>query len=162
MSHDADWLTRKPDYQPPEIDTTKAHPARVYDYLLGGKNNYVVDREAGEQLYKVVPSVPQSVRHNRWFMQRVTRYLVAEEGISQFLDIGTGIPTSPNIHEIAQQVNPATRVVYADNAPIVLAHAHARLKSSPQGHVAYIHADMRRAENILGAPELAATLDLSR
>jgi hypothetical protein len=106
--------------------------------------------------------VPESVRHNRWFMHRAARYLAAEEGIRQFLDIGTGIPTSPNLHEIAQQVNPATRVVYADNDPIVLAHAHARLTSSPQGQVAYIHADMRDAEAILAAPELMATLDLSQ
>jgi hypothetical protein len=102
------------------------------------------DRETAEHLIKVVPSVPESVRHNRWFMHRAARYLAAEEGIRQFLDIGTGIPTSPNLHEIAQQVNPATRVVYADNDPIVLAHAHARLTSSPQGQEAYIHADIAR------------------
>jgi SAM-dependent methyltransferase len=161
MPQDADWTTRKPDYDPPQIDTTKAHSARVYDYLLGGKDNYRPDREAAEHLIKVVPSVPESVRHNRWFMRRATRYL-AEEGISQFLDIGTGIPTSPNLHEIAQQVNPAARVLYVDNDPIVLAHAYARLKSSPQGQVAYIHGDMRRAEAILTAPELTATLDLSQ
>jgi hypothetical protein len=162
MAQEANWATRKLDYEPPQIDTSKAHPARVYDYLLGGKDNYLPDREAAEHLIKVVPSVPESVRHNRWFMRRAARFLAAEVGISQFLDVGTGIPTSPNLHEIAQEVNPAARVVYVDNDPIVLAHAHARLTSSPQGKVSYIHADMRDAEAILAAPETTATLDLSQ
>src|SRR6201996_4133640 len=121
MSQSADWTTRKPDHKPTRIDTTKAHPARVYDYLLGGKDNYLPDRETAEHLIRVVPTAAESVRHHRWFMQRATRYL-AEAGISQFLDIGTGIPTSPNLHEIAQQIDPGARVVYADNDPIVLAH----------------------------------------
>ena len=162
MPEDTGWAARELDYQPPEIDTSKAHAARVYDYLLGGKDNYPPDREAAEQLLKVVPSVPATVRQNRLFMQRLARYLAAEEGIDQFLDIGTGIPTSPNLHEIAQQANPAARVVYLDNDPIVLAHAHARLTSSPQGRVAYIHADMRDAQAVLTAPDLTATLDLTR
>jgi hypothetical protein len=162
MPEDADWTARELDYEPPRIDTSTAHAARLYDYLLGGKDNYPPDREAAEQLIKIVPSVPVTVRQNRLFMHRVARYLTAEAGISQFLDIGTGIPTSPNLHEIAQEINPATRVVYVDNDPIVLAHAHARLTSSPQGRVAYIHADMRDAGSILTAPDLTATLDLSR
>jgi S-adenosyl methyltransferase len=136
--------------------------ARVYDYLLGGKDNYPPDREAVDQLLKIVPTLPQTVRENRLFMQRLTRYLAAEQGISQFLDIGTGIPTSPNLHEVAQGVNPAARVVYVDNDPIVLAHAHARLTSAPLGRVAYIHADMRDTKSVLTAPDLTATLDLSR
>jgi S-adenosyl methyltransferase len=102
------------------------------------------------------------VRHTRWFMHRVTRYLAAEEGISQFLDLGTGIPTSPNLHEVAQQANPAARVVYVDNDPIVIAHMYARLTSSPRDQVGYLHADMRDPEAILTAPELTAVLDLSR
>jgi hypothetical protein len=146
----------------PEIDTSKAHIARVYDYLLGGKDNYPPDREAAEQLIKVVPTLPETVRQNRLFMQRLARYLAAAEGIDQFLDIGTGIPTSPNLHEVAQQVNPAARVVYVDNDPMVLAHAHARLTSGPLGRVAYIHADLRDTKSVLTAPDLLATLDLNR
>jgi S-adenosyl methyltransferase len=162
MSEDLDWTTRRLDYEPPDIDTSKAHSARIYDYLLGGKDNYLPDREAAEELTKVLPSVPSAVRHNRLFMQRAARYLAVEEGISQFLDIGTGIPTSPNLHEITQQVNPAARVVYVDNDPIVLAHARARMISAPEGRVTYIRADLRDPEAILTAPELKATLDLSR
>jgi hypothetical protein len=162
MAEDVDWTTRGLDYEPPQIDTSKAHAARVYDYILGGKDNYPPDREAAEQLIKATPSAQLSVRQNRLFLHRVARYLAAEEGIGQFLDIGTGIPTSPNLHEIAQRINPAARVVYVDNDPIVLAHAHARLTSAPQGQVAYIHADMRDPEAILTAPDLTATLDLSQ
>jgi SAM-dependent methyltransferase len=146
----------------PEIDTSKAHIARVYDYLLGGKDNYPPDKDAAEQLLKIVPSLPETVRQNRLFMQRLARYLAVKEGIDQFLDVGTGIPTSPNLHEIAQLANPRTRVVYVDNDPIVLAHAHARLTSGPLGRVEYIHADLRDASSVLTAPDLVATLDLSR
>jgi hypothetical protein len=162
MPQEADWTTRKLDYEPPRIDTSKAHSARVYDYILGGKDNYLPDREAAEQLMKVSPAVQISVRQNRQFLHRVARYLAAEAGIPQFLDIGTGIPTSPNLHEVAQQVNSAARVVYLDNDPIVLAHAQARLTSSPEGRVTYLHADMRDVQAVLTAPELTATLDLSR
>jgi S-adenosyl methyltransferase len=162
MPEDTAWTARGLDYEPPEIDTSKAHIARIYDYLLGGKDNYPPDKEAAEQLLSFAPSLPETVRQNRLFMQRLTRYLAAEEGIDQFLDIGTGIPTSPNLHEIAQQVNPAARVVYVDNDPIVLAHAHARLTSSPLGQVAYIHADMRETKSVLTASDLTATLDLRR
>ena len=162
MPQDSDWTTRGLDYEPPQIDTRTAHAARVYDYILGGKDNYLPDREAAEQLIRAEPSVQVSVRQNRLFLHRLTRYLAAEAGISQFLDIGTGIPTSPNVHEIAQQANPAARVVYVDNDPIVLAHARALLTSSPQGRVAYVHADMRDAATVLAAPDLTATLDLSR
>jgi S-adenosyl methyltransferase len=162
MPENLDWTTRGLDYEPPVIDTSKAHAARVYDYLLGGKDNYPPDRELAEQMTKAMPSVPVTARQNRLFMQRLARYLAAEEGIDQFLDIGTGIPTSPNLHEIVQQVNPAARVVYLDNDPIVLAHAHARLVSAPEGRVAYLHADMRDTKSVLAKPELSATLDLAR
>jgi hypothetical protein len=162
MPEDLDWVSRELDYEPPEIDTSTAHMARVYDYLLGGKDNYPPDRDAVDQLLKIVPSLPETVRQNRLFMQRLARYLAAEEGIDQFLDVGTGIPTSPNLHEVAQRANPAARVVYVDNDPIVLAHAHARLTSSPLGQVAYIHADMRDTRSVLTAPDLIATVDLSR
>ena len=162
MPQDADWTKRKLDYQPPQIDTSRAHSARVYDYLLGGKDNYLHDREVAERLIRTLPSAPESVRHNRWFMHRAARYLAAEEGIRQFLDIGTGIPTSPNLHEIAQQADPSARVVYVDNDPIVLAHAHARLTSAPRGQVTCINANLRDPKTILQAPELTATLDLDQ
>jgi hypothetical protein len=162
MPEDVEWTTRTLDYEPPEIDTSKAHSARVYDYLLGGKDNYPPDREAAEQLIRISPLVPLVLRQNRLFMHRLTRYLAAEEGIGQFLDIGTGIPTSPNVHEIAQRADPAARVVYVDNDPIVLAHARALLTSSPEGKVIYMHADMRADETIVTAPEVRDTLDFRR
>ena len=161
MPQDSDWTRRKLDYEPPRIDTSKAHSARVADYLLGGKDNYMSDREAAERLLKVAPSAADTARQNRWFLHRLTRYL-AEQGIRQFLDLGSGIPTSPNVHEIAQQVDPAARVVYVDSDPIVAAHSNARLTSSPEGQVAYILADMRDADAVLSAPELTGTLDLSQ
>jgi trans-aconitate methyltransferase len=162
MPDAVDWASQGLDYEPPEIDTSRAHSARVYDYLLGGKDNYPPDREAAEQLIKISPLVPLVLRQNRLFMHRLTRYLAAEEGIAQFLDIGTGIPTSPNVHEIAQQANPAARVVYLDNDPIVLAHARARLTSSPEGKVVYMHADMRADKTIMTSPEMSGALDFSR
>jgi hypothetical protein len=162
MSDDMDWTTRDLDYEPPEIDTSTTHPARGYDYLLGGKTNYPVDREAAEQLVKIVPWVRTAMMQNRRFMHRVTRYLAAERGIDQFIDLGAGIPTSPNLHEIAQRVNPAARVVYVDNDPIVLTHSQALLKSTPQGRVAYVHADLRDHGKVLESPDLRATLDLDR
>ncbi len=162
MPEDVDSTIWGRDYKPPVIDTSTAHAARVYDYLLGGKDNYPPDREAAEQLLKVMPFAPVTVRQNRLFMQRAARYLAAEEGITQFLDVGTGIPISPNLHEIAQQVHPDAGVVYVDNDPIVLAHARARLTSAPQGRVAYIHADMRDTDAVLTSPDLTATLDLGR
>jgi hypothetical protein len=162
MPENVGGMAQRLDYEPPEIDTTKAHSARLYDYLLGGKDNYPPDREAAERLIEVMPFAQVTAQQNRLFMRRLTRYLAAGQGISQFLDIGTGIPTSPNLHEIAQEINPAARVVYADNDPIVLAHARARLTSAPQGRVAYIHADMRDTDAITTAPDLTATLDLSR
>jgi hypothetical protein len=162
MPQNADWTTRKLDYEPPRIDTGRAHMPRVCDYFLGGKDNYLPDREFGERMIKVEPSVPEAVRHNRWFMHRAARYLAAEEGISQFLDLGAGIPTSPNLHEVAQRANPAARVVYVDNDPIVIAHMYARLTNSPRDQVGYLHADILDPEAILTAPELTAVLDLSR
>jgi hypothetical protein len=162
MSENMNWARRDLDYEPPEVDTSTAHSARVYDYFLGGKDNYPADRVAAEHMLQDWPALGTSLRQSRGFMHRVTRYLAAERGIDQFLDIGTGIPTSPNLHEITQRVNPAARVVYADNDPIVLTHAQALLTSTPQGRVAYIHADMRDPDAILGAPDFRATLDLSR
>src|ERR1035441_9227507 len=130
------------------LDTSVAHVARVYDYWLGGKDNFAVDRAAGEQAIAAYPDIVFSVRANRAFLARTVRYLTAEAGIRQFLDIGTGIPTSNNTHEVAQSVAPGARVVYVDNDPIVLAHARALLTSGPAGLTSYIDADLRDAEQI--------------
>ncbi|NGN65547.1 SAM-dependent methyltransferase [Streptomyces sp. A7024] len=138
------------------------HSARVYDYLLGGKDNYAADRAAGDASAAAWPSLPTSMKQTRIFMHRVTRTLAAQYGMRQFLDIGTGIPTPPNLHEVAQEVAPESRVVYVDNDPIVLAHARALLQSSPEGRTGYIQADMRDPEAILNDPKLHKVLDLKQ
>ncbi|MEV6183135.1 SAM-dependent methyltransferase [Streptomyces sp. NPDC052015] len=125
-----------------EIDTSKPHPARMYDWYLGGKDNYPVDEEMGRQMLALDPRVPVMARVNRAFMHRATRWL-AKNGVRQFLDIGTGIPTEPNLHQVAQQIAPDARVVYCDNDPIVLAHAAALLRSTPEGVTEYLQADVR-------------------
>jgi S-adenosyl methyltransferase len=144
------------------FDTSVAHPARRYDYLLGGKDNFAADRESGDRLIAAIPQVRIGALENRHFLRRAVTHLAGEAGIRQFLDIGTGIPTSPNVHEVAQGIAPDARVVYVDNDPIVLSHARALLTSSPQGATAYVDADLRRPDEILAAPELARTLDLSQ
>jgi hypothetical protein len=145
-----------------DLQTDRPHPARVYDYLLGGKDNYAADRAAAEAGMKANPNGRIPPRENRAFMHRVVRYLTREAGITQFLDIGTGIPTSPNVHEVAQAADPRARIVYVDNDPIVLVHARALLTSGPEGKTAYIAADMRDIDTILSAPDLRRTLDLSQ
>jgi hypothetical protein len=147
---------------PPGVNINAPHSARIYDYWLGGKDNFAVDRAVGEALIQAIPGMRAMAAENRSFVQRVARDLVAEQGIRQFLDIGTGIPTRPNLHEIAQQIAPETRVVYVDNDPIVLVHARALMNSTEQGRSAYISADLRDPEAILADPELIATLDLTK
>jgi trans-aconitate methyltransferase len=144
----------------PLIDTSVAHPARIYDYWLGGKDNFAADREAGELALKAYPDLAQAVRSNRAFLARAVRYLTGEAGIRQFLDIGTGIPSSSNTHEVAQQEAPGSRIVYVDNDPIVLTHARALLTSTQQGACAYIQADLRDTGAIL--EQAAGTLDLGQ
>ena len=144
---------------PPEIDVSVAHPARVYDYLLGGKDNFPADREAAEHVLAVAPGRRDSARANRAWLARAVRFL-AQQGIRQFLDIGTGIPTSPNVHEVAQGIAPESRVVYVDNDPIVHVHARALLTTSPEGATDYLDADLRDPERILKGA--AQTLDFSR
>ncbi|MGW5860999.1 SAM-dependent methyltransferase [Streptomyces sp. NPDC055239] len=129
----------------PTIDTSHPHPARVYDWLLGGKDNYPVDESVGERL---PPEAKDAARQNRAFMNRAAAWL-ASQGVDQFLDIGTGIPTAPNLHQIVQEVVPSARVVYTDNDPIVLRHAEALLVSSPEGMTDYIQADVREPQEIL-------------
>jgi hypothetical protein len=141
------------------FDVTVPHPARVYNYWLGGNDNFAADRAAGDQALAAGAKILPGVRANRAFLRRAVRYLVTEAGIRQFLDIGTGLPSAGNTHEVAQAVAPDTRVVYVDNDPIVLAHARALLNSATGG-VAYIDADARDTERILR--EAAGTLDFTR
>ena len=137
------------------IDTSVAHQSRIYDYWLGGKDNFAVDREAAEQAIAAYPTIVRGVRAQRAFLARAVRYLAEQEGILQFLDIGTGLPTANNTHEVAQAAAPAARVVYVDNDPIVLAHARALLTSTPQGATSYLDADLRDPDKILaGAADL--------
>ena len=144
------------------LDTGQPHPARIYDYLLGGKDNFAADRAAAAQGLKVNPNAATAPQQNRAFLRRAVRFLAAEAGVRQFLDIGTGLPTRPNVHEVAQGIDPAARIVYADNDPIVLAHARALLTSTPEGRTNYVDADLRDPRRILDAPELRATLDLDQ
>jgi len=155
------WLTAPlPAGEPAEIDTTVAHPARVYDYWLGGKDNFAADREAGDRVLAATPGLRERVRANRAFLVRVVRYLAAEAGIRQFLDIGTGIPSANNTHEVAQQAAPDSRIVYVDNDPIVLTHARALLAGGPKGSIQYIDGDVRDMASLGRAA--AQTLDLTR
>jgi hypothetical protein len=144
----------------PAFDTSVAHSARVHDYWLGGKDNFAADRAAGDAVIAAYPGIVMSVRANRAFLARAVRFLAAEAGIRQFLDIGTGIPTANNTHEVAQSVAPDCRVVYADYDPIVLAHARALLVGSPEGATDYVDADLRDPQTILSLA--TRTLDFSR
>jgi S-adenosyl methyltransferase len=160
-----DWASAGPDepgHQTVDLQVDQPHPARVYDYLLGGKDNFAADRAAAEAGLQANPNSRIPPRENRAFLGRAVRYLAGEAGISQFLDIGTGIPTSPNVHEIAQEIEPRARIVYVDNDPIVLAQARALLTTGPQGRTAYIDADLRDIDAILGSADLQRTLDLSQ
>jgi S-adenosyl methyltransferase len=146
----------------PEIDTSKPHPARMYDYFLGGKNNFAVDRETAENALRSWGTVRTAARENRAFLGRAVRFLVAEAGIRQFLDIGTGLPSGDNVHEVAQRLAPESRIVYVDNDPIVLAHARALLTSDPRGATAYIQADLRQPEKILRDRATREVLDFDK
>ena len=146
----------------PAIDTTVAHVARVYDYMLGGTTNFEVDREAAERSAEPAGGIEawrHSTRSNRAFLGRAVRWLAQERGIRQFLDLGSGLPTEQNVHQVAQAAAPDSRIVYVDNDPIVLAHAHALLDSDASGATSYINGDLRDPENIL--LRAAATLDLT-
>jgi S-adenosyl methyltransferase len=146
----------------PQVDVSRPHTARMYDYYLGGKDNFAIDRETAEITLRSLPMLRTGVRENRKFLARAVRYLAGEAGIRQFLDIGTGLPSASNTHEVAQGVAPDSRIVYADNDPLVLAHARALLTSSPAGRTAYIEADLREPEKILADPVVRGTLDFSQ
>jgi hypothetical protein len=147
-------------HAPAVFDTGVPHFARVYDYWLGGKDNLAADREAGDQATRAFPNIVLSARANRAFLARAVRFLAGEAGIRQFLDIGTGMPTGNNTHEVAQFVAPESRVVYVDNDPIVLSHARARLASDPAGSIEHMDADLRDPQKILDAA--ARLLDFGR
>lgn len=144
------------------IDTTVAHPARRYNYWLGGKDHFAADRASGDELERMFPKVRLGALANRALLQRATRFLAAEAGVRQFLDIGTGLPTADNTHEVAQGIAPESKIVYVDNDPLVMVHARALLTSTPQGRTAYIEADLNEPETILADPVLRETLDLSQ
>jgi hypothetical protein len=145
-----------------DLRTDVPHPARVYDFLLGGKTNYAADRAAAEAGIAANPDSRIPPRTNRDFLQRAVTYLAQEAGVRQFLDIGTGIPTEPNVHQIAQAIAPDARVAYVDNDPVVLAHARALLTSSPEGRTTYINADVRDPDAIVGSPQLREAIDMER
>jgi O-methyltransferase involved in polyketide biosynthesis len=133
----------------------------MYDYYLGGKDNFASDRRAAEEIFTQIPDLPEVARDNRAFLQRAVRAL-ADAGVRQFIDIGTGLPTQGNVHEIAQEIDPTSRIVYVDNDPIVLAHARALLDSSPEGATAYIDADLRKPDQIFNHPDLRRLIDLDQ
>src|ERR1700754_80413 len=149
-----------PQVRPDAIDTTVAHPARRYNYWLGGKDNFAADRASGDEFLRHFPWIPVGVRANRAFLQRTVRYLAAEKGVRQFLDVGTGLPTADNTHEVAQRVAPESRIVYVDNDPLVLTHARALLTSSPQGSTHYAETDMSDTDAVLR--EAGRWLDLTQ
>jgi hypothetical protein len=140
-----------------DIDTRRPHPARIYDFLLGGKDNYEVDRAAAERLIQAAPEVRATVRANRDFLHRAVRHLVADVGIRQILDIGTGLPTAPNVHQVADAIAPDTRVVYVDNDPIVNAYANALLTDT--GNTSIVLADLRDPQAILAHPDVRKLID---
>ncbi|WP_441246682.1 SAM-dependent methyltransferase [Kitasatospora sp. McL0602] len=158
-----DWLTDPADegHVPADLHPEIPHPARMYDYYLGGKDNFPADREAAERVMAISPMVRISAMANRAFLQRAVRHL-AGQGIKQFLDIGTGIPTAGNTHEIAQQVHPDARVAYLDNDPIVLVHSRALLAGASQGTATVVQADLRDPDAILGDPHVRQVLDLGQ
>jgi hypothetical protein len=145
-----------------QVDTKTPHPARRYDYWLGGKDNFQADRDSADAIAKAFPHLPGAARENRGFLRRAVRALTAEAGVRQFLDIGTGLPTADNTHDVAQGVAADARVVYVDNDPLVLTHARALLTSAPEGATAYIDADLREPDRILRDPAVRDTLDFTQ
>jgi hypothetical protein len=144
------------------LDTSVAHPARRYNYWLGGKDNFAADRASADRIAAAWPSIPIAARENRGFLRRATAFLAGDAGVRQFLDIGTGLPTADNTHEVAQAIAPEARVVYVDNDPMVMVHARALLTSSPEGTTAYVEADLREPDEILSKVSDLGILDLSR
>jgi hypothetical protein len=161
-SDESDPSVAAPTQAQHRIDTTTAHPARRYNYWLGGKDHFAADRESGDAVAAAFPTARVSALENRAFMRRAVTFLTREVGIRQFLDIGTGIPAPNNTHEVAQAIAPETHVAYVDNDPIVLSHARALLSSTPDGATSYIEADLRDYQKILLHPDVSRIIDLSR
>jgi O-methyltransferase involved in polyketide biosynthesis len=160
------WLTTgpAPDHHPPGVpglDTGRAHPARVYDYLLGGKDNFAADRDAADAMIARLPGLPAMTRANRRFLSRAVRHLVLAHGVRQFLDIGSGIPTACNVHEVALAADERARVVYVDNDPVVAAHSRALLTGAVADRAAFVQADATDPAAVLAAPAVAEMLDRS-
>jgi hypothetical protein len=152
--------TIKSDDQPFELNTGVPQTARIWNYWLGGRDNFPADRQVGDQILEAFPAIVENARASRALLARVVRYLAGEAGVRQFLDIGTGLPTANNTHEVAQAVAPESRIVYVDNDPIVLTHARALLTSSPEGATAFVDADLRDPDKVM--QEAARTLDFSQ
>jgi hypothetical protein len=146
----------------PDIDTSRPHPARMYDYYIGGKNHFAADRAVADKALASWPAGRIGLRENRRFLGRAVRYLAGEAGVRQFLDIGSGLPATNNVHEVAQAADPSSRVVYIDNDPLVLAHARALLASSAAGRTAYVQADLRDPAGILSSPMVREVLDFGQ
>ncbi len=156
----ADSSSSPRDEEPPGLNTAVPQTARIWNYWLGGKDNFPADRQVGDQVLEAFPAIVENARASRAFLARAVRYLAGEAGARQFLDVGTGLPTADNTHQVAQAVAPESRVVYVDNDPIVLAHARALLTSTPEGRTAYVDADLRDPDHVL--QEAAGTLDFSQ
>jgi S-adenosyl methyltransferase len=158
----ADWMSLKGQEPnaPPGIDTSVPHSARIWNYWLGGKDNFEVDRAVGEQVKSMFPGIAQVARVQREFLARAVSYLAGPAGVRQFLDIGTGLPSADNTHQVAQRIAPSSKVVYVDNDPVVLVHARALLTGNPEGATAYVEADLRECARILAGA--ARTLDFTR
>ncbi|MBF9069392.1 SAM-dependent methyltransferase [Streptacidiphilus fuscans] len=161
-SQDWMWAAATETAPAPSLRPEVPHSARIYDFFLGGKDNFPADREAAVEIARVWPSLPVSMRANRQFMRRVIHQLATEHDIRQFLDLGTGLPTEPNVHQVAQAVHPDARIVYVDNDPLVLVHARALLTGTREGRISYIDADLHDTEAILASPQLHQILDLTR
>jgi hypothetical protein len=152
---------KQPDPGPwPQLDSSTPHSARVWNYWIGGKDNFEIDRRVGDQVMAAYPDIVQIARQSRYFLARAVRFLTLEAGVDQFLDLGTGLPTVDNTHEVAQRILPHARIVYVDNDPLVLLHAHALLASSPEGRADYVDADVRDVDRIVAAA--GRTLDFTR
>ena len=156
----ADSSSSPRDEEPPGLNTAVPQTARIWNYWLGGKDNFPADRQVGDQVLEAFPAIVENARASRAFLARTVRYLAGDAGVRQFLDVGTGLPTADNTHQVAQAVAPESRVVYVDNDPIVLAHARALLTSTPEGRTAYVDADLRDPDHVL--QEAAGTLDFTQ
>jgi hypothetical protein len=162
MSESGEWGGVAPGFKQIDLRTDTPHSARIYDYMLGGKDNFAPDRIAAEKIAEQIPNLRMSMLANRRFLARIAHYMAADLGIKQFLDIGTGLPTAPNLHEVVQEVDPTSRVVYVDNDPIVLVHARALLVGTSEGLTTYLDADLHDPAGIFDSAPVRETLNLEQ